>query len=332
MHVPHGASVQVSVQPEDGSPRRQLAQVDRYVHPRPVDGALVGEATFELPADLPLGWHELQATSGETEARCPVVVTPSFLGLPAVDAARFGLGLHDPAVRRAVPGVVGPRRPCRPARAGALERRGPRGRFRAGQPDARPVPEPAAGALAVPARHPALRQPALPARRGRSRSTPVSATWPADRSSGSLRHSSSGTPPARCWTGTRSGRPSGRRWHSCTPCRAARPGSRRTSASASSRATACSTSRPGARWPRCTVASGPPGRKSCATQRPRRLPPHACAWVTASTSTAGCSGWPTSSSPRRSCRPPVPACRWASSTTSPSASIRTVPTPGRCRT
>ncbi len=82
VHVPHGASVQVSVQPEDGSPRRQLAQVDRYVHPRPVDGALVGEATFELPADLPLGWHELQATSGETAARCPVVVTPAFLGLP----------------------------------------------------------------------------------------------------------------------------------------------------------------------------------------------------------------------------------------------------------
>jgi 4-alpha-glucanotransferase len=83
VHVPHGASVRVSVQPEDGGPRRELAQVDRYVHPRPVDGALVGEATFELPADLPLGWHELQATSGTTEARCPVVVTPSFLGVPA---------------------------------------------------------------------------------------------------------------------------------------------------------------------------------------------------------------------------------------------------------
>ncbi len=82
VHVPHGASVHVSVQPEDGSPRRQLPQVDRYVHPRPVDGALVGEATFELPADLPLGWHELQAASGQTEARCPVVVTPSFLGVP----------------------------------------------------------------------------------------------------------------------------------------------------------------------------------------------------------------------------------------------------------
>ena len=29
VHVPHGASVQVSVQPEDGSPRRELAQVGK---------------------------------------------------------------------------------------------------------------------------------------------------------------------------------------------------------------------------------------------------------------------------------------------------------------
>ena len=41
VHVAHGASVQVSVQPEDGSSPRRLAQVDRYVHPRPIDGALV---------------------------------------------------------------------------------------------------------------------------------------------------------------------------------------------------------------------------------------------------------------------------------------------------
>jgi 4-alpha-glucanotransferase len=82
VHVPHGASVRVTVHPEDRTPPRQLAQVDRYVHPRPIDGALVGEATFEVPADLPLGWHELRATSGDAEASCPIVVTPSFLGLP----------------------------------------------------------------------------------------------------------------------------------------------------------------------------------------------------------------------------------------------------------
>ena len=82
VHVPHGAEVHVEVRPEDGSPPRPLAQVDRYVDPRDIDGELVGEATFELPPDLPLGWHELRASSGELSAGCPAVVTPSFLGLP----------------------------------------------------------------------------------------------------------------------------------------------------------------------------------------------------------------------------------------------------------
>jgi len=82
VHVPHGAAVEVEVQPEDGSARRALAQVDRYVEPRDIGGELVGEATFELPGDLPLGWHELHARGGQQSARCPVVVTPPFLGLP----------------------------------------------------------------------------------------------------------------------------------------------------------------------------------------------------------------------------------------------------------
>ena len=82
VHIPHGAEVQVHVRPEDGSPPRPLVQVDRYVDPRHIDGELVGEATFELPADLPLGWHELHARSGDIEASCPAVITPVFLGLP----------------------------------------------------------------------------------------------------------------------------------------------------------------------------------------------------------------------------------------------------------
>ena len=115
VHVPHGASVQVSVQPEDGSPRRQLPQVDRYVHPRPVDGALVGEATFEMPADCPWAGTSCRPRAARPRRVARVVVTPSFLGLPASMPGRSGVGLHDPAVLRAVKGVVGPRRPCRPA-------------------------------------------------------------------------------------------------------------------------------------------------------------------------------------------------------------------------
>ena len=48
---------------EDGGARHDIAQVDKYVPPQMVDGVLVGEATFAIPADLPLGWHTLRAES-----------------------------------------------------------------------------------------------------------------------------------------------------------------------------------------------------------------------------------------------------------------------------
>jgi 4-alpha-glucanotransferase len=83
VHVPLGAPVEVRLALEDGSPPRELAGVTRYVEPRAVDGKLVAAATFTLPADLPLGWHELLADADGGSSRCPVVVTPAFLGLPA---------------------------------------------------------------------------------------------------------------------------------------------------------------------------------------------------------------------------------------------------------
>ena len=44
---------------------------------------MIGEATFVLPADLPLGWHRLHARSRRTgSAERPLVVTPARLGLP----------------------------------------------------------------------------------------------------------------------------------------------------------------------------------------------------------------------------------------------------------
>lgn len=83
VHVPHGDPAEVWVDLEDGGRRGPLTQVDRYVEPRTVDGRLVGEATFQLPPDLPLGWHELHARSGRTESRGTLVVTPAYLGLPS---------------------------------------------------------------------------------------------------------------------------------------------------------------------------------------------------------------------------------------------------------
>jgi 4-alpha-glucanotransferase len=51
-----------------------------------VDGREVGGATFTVPGDLPLGWHDLAAESGpayDVVVRVPLVVTPDRLELPA---------------------------------------------------------------------------------------------------------------------------------------------------------------------------------------------------------------------------------------------------------
>jgi 4-alpha-glucanotransferase len=61
VHVPHGDPVEVYLELEDGGVRRDLRQVDRWVDPTQIDDTLVGEATFALPEDLPLGWHRVHA-------------------------------------------------------------------------------------------------------------------------------------------------------------------------------------------------------------------------------------------------------------------------------
>lgn len=84
VHVTHGDPVRVWVEidPEAGGGRREVPQADVVVDPRTVDGRLVGRATFTLPADLPLGWHEMHAAGPSGSAHSPVVVTPDRLHLP----------------------------------------------------------------------------------------------------------------------------------------------------------------------------------------------------------------------------------------------------------
>ena len=85
VHVSHGEPVRVHIDLETGG-KVGLSQVDRWVPPRVVDGREVGEATFTVPGDLPLGWHDLVAESGpayDVVVRVPLVVTPDRLELPA---------------------------------------------------------------------------------------------------------------------------------------------------------------------------------------------------------------------------------------------------------
>ncbi len=89
VHVPHLDPVRVHVELEDGG-RVELSAVDRWVEPCQVDGAQVGEATFTVPGDLPLGWHQLVASIGaaaQEQARVTLVVTPDRLELPPAVAA-----------------------------------------------------------------------------------------------------------------------------------------------------------------------------------------------------------------------------------------------------
>jgi 4-alpha-glucanotransferase len=81
VHVPHGDWVRLAVRFEEGG-WVDVEQVDHDVEPRTIEGRLIGEAAFELPTDLPLGYHRLQATTevGQTEAM--LVVSPAFLGFP----------------------------------------------------------------------------------------------------------------------------------------------------------------------------------------------------------------------------------------------------------
>ncbi len=81
VHVPQGDPVEVAVELEDGG-RQLLEPTDSDVEPREVDGAMVGELSFVLPPDLPLGWHTIVARSGDRLARETLVVTPPYLGLP----------------------------------------------------------------------------------------------------------------------------------------------------------------------------------------------------------------------------------------------------------
>ena len=88
VHVPDGDPAALAVELEGGG-RRDLEQVDQWVPPREVDGRLIGEATFRIPGDLPLGYHRLVA--GTEEAA--LIIAPARLELPGGLADRRGWGV-----------------------------------------------------------------------------------------------------------------------------------------------------------------------------------------------------------------------------------------------
>ncbi|MCG2622919.1 4-alpha-glucanotransferase [Arthrobacter sp. I2-34] len=92
VHVRHGEPVRLWIEAEDGG-RHHPVQRDLWVNPRLVDGVLTGRATFELPRDLPLGWHVLHAASGDRHTKATLVVVPQRLTTAAPLEQRRGWGL-----------------------------------------------------------------------------------------------------------------------------------------------------------------------------------------------------------------------------------------------
>ena len=83
VHVTHGDPAGLWIRLEDGSVRTGLRQLENNRAPYDLDGRLVGEATFELPADLPLGYHQLHLQVGASDISTLVIVSPASLELPA---------------------------------------------------------------------------------------------------------------------------------------------------------------------------------------------------------------------------------------------------------
>jgi 4-alpha-glucanotransferase len=82
VHVTHGASVSLTIETEDGSQRGDVPQIENWNPPRQIDGRLVGEASFQLPEDLPLGYHELRADVEGARHSSTLIVTPDRLPPP----------------------------------------------------------------------------------------------------------------------------------------------------------------------------------------------------------------------------------------------------------
>jgi len=93
VHVTHGDPARLWLRMEDGSVRTGLRQLENNRAPFDLDGSLVGEASFELPADLPVGYHRLHLQVGSSNSASPdvdttVIVSPTSLEPPA----RLGSG------------------------------------------------------------------------------------------------------------------------------------------------------------------------------------------------------------------------------------------------
>ncbi|QGU01591.1 4-alpha-glucanotransferase [Corynebacterium kalinowskii] len=78
VHVHDGAPARVTVYLENGT-TFEAEQRENWTPPRDVEGVMWGEASFAIPGDTPLGWHEITLVSNQMKATATLVVTPARL-------------------------------------------------------------------------------------------------------------------------------------------------------------------------------------------------------------------------------------------------------------
>ena len=91
VHVENGRYARLTVRLEEGG-ERGTEQVEDWTEPRWVGDKFLGQATFRLPADLPLGYHRLHLDSEGWSVESTLIVTPAFLGLPPALGAKRAWG------------------------------------------------------------------------------------------------------------------------------------------------------------------------------------------------------------------------------------------------
>jgi 4-alpha-glucanotransferase len=107
VHVPHGDLVTVWIELETGGTRNELRQLENWTPPRQVDDIRVGEASFEIPDDLPLGYHTLKACQWCSSSVDALDHYAAVGRLSGTDGAASWLGFRDPALQRPFPAVLG---------------------------------------------------------------------------------------------------------------------------------------------------------------------------------------------------------------------------------
>ncbi|MDQ3616140.1 MAG: 4-alpha-glucanotransferase [Actinomycetota bacterium] len=82
VHAAGGKRIETWIELETGGSVRDLPQLQEASSACDPRGSGVLETTFELGADLPLGYHRLHVRAGAAESSSPLIVTPQFVGLP----------------------------------------------------------------------------------------------------------------------------------------------------------------------------------------------------------------------------------------------------------